>query len=135
MDIRPKRRELRRQFAAAIAAAVAASAAVAAAGFRRHCAQYNLLRLTFVLASGPGLAFGPLSAVLHKDAGSNWAQLGLIPGGQIHWLISGTVSGAAAVKLKRRMDYGSCKTVWSAAWTIALYARLVDSDWYIERES
>ncbi|KAJ6049611.1 uncharacterized protein N7446_007064 [Penicillium canescens] len=54
--------------------------------------------------------------------------VGLFPGGQIHPLINKTISNASAVSLQRRMDNGSGQTGWSAAWAIALYARLFDGD-------
>ncbi|KAJ5316873.1 hypothetical protein PENANT_c016G08702 [Penicillium antarcticum] len=54
--------------------------------------------------------------------------VGLFPGGQIHPGINETIFNAAAVSLKRRMDNGSGQTGWSAAWVIALYARLFDGD-------
>jgi hypothetical protein len=54
--------------------------------------------------------------------------VGLFPGGQIHPVINVTIFDAAAVSLKRRMDNGSGQTGWSAAWAIALYARLFDGD-------
>jgi hypothetical protein len=53
---------------------------------------------------------------------------GIFPGGHIHPLINRTVSDAAATSLRRRMDNGSGQTGWSAAWAVALYARLLDGD-------
>jgi hypothetical protein len=58
---------------------------------------------------------------------------GIFPGGHIHPLINRTISDAAARSLRRRMDNGSGQTGWSAAWAVALYARLLDGDSAIYR--
>lgn len=69
-----------------------------------------------------------------KDLGHRHLShlFGLQPGTTIHPLVNETVSDAALVSLDRRMENGSGGTGWSAAWTISLYARLLEREktWY-----
>ncbi|KAF9894795.1 hypothetical protein FE257_004416 [Aspergillus nanangensis] len=54
--------------------------------------------------------------------------VGLYPGSQLTPLVNQTLAAAAKVLLDRRIEHGSGSTGWSRAWTMSLYARLLDGD-------